>query len=82
MKLAADGSYRWHTFYGAAGDDWGYGVVVDSRGSGYLSGVSPATWPGNGNSDPLHAYSGGWDVVIVRLATCRLNLPVVLLQYP
>ena len=62
LKLDDDGAYQWHTFYGGTGIDNGDAIVVDESGGVYITGDSAATW-----DTPLHAYSGGYDIVILKL---------------
>ena len=63
LKLNSSGAYQWHTYYGAgasAADEAGYGVAVAPNGSAvYITGSAPDTWQGDGNTAPLHPFSGG-----------------------
>ena len=69
LKLTSNGAYQWHTFYGSAGGpDVGYGIAVDGSGNVYLAGWSSATWNGDEGVAPLHAYSGGGDIFVLRLS--------------
>jgi hypothetical protein len=67
VKLNSSGAYQWHTFYGSASDDYGYAIAVDGSSNVYVAGFGYATWQGDGNADPLHAYGGGYDLVVVKL---------------
>jgi uncharacterized delta-60 repeat protein len=67
VKLNSEGAHQWHTFYGAAGSDYGYGIAVDSSGNVYVTGYSYATWNGPDGESPLNAHTGGNDIVIVKL---------------
>jgi hypothetical protein len=67
LKLAENGTYLWHTFYGSEEDDYGQAVTVDPTGHVYISGTSGKTWSGDKDALPLHPYSGGIDLVIVKL---------------
>jgi hypothetical protein len=72
VKLNTNGAYQWHTFYGSsdfANIDEGHGIAVDTSGNIYVTGYSDATWDGPGGIAPLHAWSGGHDIVVVKLAT-------------
>jgi hypothetical protein len=71
LKLDTDGAYQWHTFYGSAGSDGGYALAVDGGGV-YLAGYSIATWDGPTGQGPLHAHSGYWDLVALKLDSEKL----------
>jgi hypothetical protein len=66
VKLDLAGAYQWHTFYGSTSGASGYGIAVTGD-SVYVTGESNATWNGDGNAAPKHAYSGDADIVIVKL---------------
>ncbi len=56
-------AYQWHTFYGIPSGLFELrSVAVDPSGNVYLAGVSSATW-----GSPLHAYSGDYDIVVIKL---------------
>lgn len=62
--LAASGlAYQWHTFYGVA-ESLGQSrsVAVDSAGNVYIAGYANKTW-----GSPLHAYSGDYDILVMKL---------------
>ncbi len=61
------GAYQWYTFYGSSSSDVGYGIAVDTNSNIYITGHSGATWQGVGNTNPLHAYSGDADIVVIKL---------------
>jgi hypothetical protein len=67
LKLDLAGAYRWHTFYGAASDDIGYGVAVDGNGGVYITGNSSAAWSGPTGEAPLHSYSGDLEIPVIKL---------------
>ncbi|MCX7854308.1 MAG: SBBP repeat-containing protein, partial [Caldilineales bacterium] len=67
VKLTSAGAYQWHTFYGSSSGDIGYGIAVDRSGKVYITGYSDATWQGDGGANPLHAHSGSYDVVVLKL---------------
>jgi uncharacterized delta-60 repeat protein len=67
LKLNSDGIYQWHTFYGAVSDDEGYSITTDSYDNIYVTGYSSATWTGPSGELPLHPYSGGYDILILKL---------------
>jgi uncharacterized repeat protein (TIGR01451 family) len=64
VKLTSAGAYQWHTFYGQPSYDYGFGIAVDASGNVYITGYSNATW-----GNPLHAYSGYSDIVVVKLTS-------------
>ena len=67
LKLDSNGAYQWHTFYGGSNVDFGLNVSVDMAGNVYVSGYSIASWLGDNSTPPLHAYSGGQDLIIFSL---------------
>lgn len=76
LKLATNGTYLWHTFYGSSGRyDIGLGIAIDSSGNSYVTARSYSTWSGPGPSPhlpwpPLHAHSGD---VNGEIAVLKLN---------
>jgi hypothetical protein len=67
LKLNSDGVYQWHTFYGSGDNDYGTGIAVDGSGNIYVTGYSYGSWQGAGNTDPIHPYSRGGDIFILKL---------------
>jgi hypothetical protein len=65
--LIIDPAYQWHTFYGSESYDYGYGIAVDGSGNVYITGSTAGTWQGDGGANPLHAYSGNGDIVVLKL---------------
>ncbi|MCX6879950.1 MAG: SBBP repeat-containing protein [Verrucomicrobia bacterium] len=65
--LTIDPSYSWHTFYGTSGEDRGQSIAIDSSGNVYITGFSDATWNGPAGQAPLHAHSGGSDILVMKL---------------
>ena len=69
LKLDTSGGYGWHTFYGSSGSETGSGVVLHATsGAGFISAYSGAAWQGDGNTAPLHAFSGGNDLTVLALS--------------
>lgn len=68
LKLNRSGTYQWHTFYGSndpiAGNN---GILTDGSGNLYVAGYTAVDWNGDGNATPLHAYSGAWDIFVLKL---------------
>lgn len=68
LKLNSAGAYQWHTFYGsAAANDYGNDLVVDHSGGIYVAGRSLASWQSGNSDNPLHAYTGGEDIMNLKL---------------
>lgn len=69
VKMDSGGNYLWHTFYGANSgrDDNAGGVKVDASGNIFVVGDS-VSWNGPTGQSPKHAYSGGGDLFVLRLA--------------
>ena len=75
VKLNINGFYIWHTFYGSAADeDMAFGIAADGSGNVYAAGFSGAGWnyvPAGGGltHNPIYAYQGGRDEVVLKLDT-------------
>jgi hypothetical protein len=76
LKLASNGAYRWHAFYG--GGDWDYAgsPAIDRTGNILVTGSSEASWNGPGGQTPLNAHSGDesadydfFDIFVLKLAS-------------
>jgi hypothetical protein len=78
LKLTSNGAYQWHTFYGSSRLDFGQAVALDKVGNVYVAGESQASWQGDGNADPLHVYSGDYDIVALKLNSISIYLPIVI----
>jgi hypothetical protein len=66
LKLDGEGGYQWHTLYGSTDKDWANGIDVNG-GDVYVAGFSGASWDGPTGQAPLHAYSGGHDLMVLKL---------------
>ena len=70
LKLNTSGAYQWHTFYDYSANittGVAHGVGVDGDGNIYVSSSSTATWKGDGNTAPKHAYTGANDITVLKL---------------
>lgn len=68
LKLNSSGNYQWHTFYGSDSRDGGLGVAADGSRNVYIAGYSDASWKSPEGQNPKNGYSGGTDIVILKLA--------------
>jgi hypothetical protein len=66
LKLDANGTYQWHTFYPTTGY-YKRGITTDRNNNVYFVDNSASTWQGDGNANPLHPHSGGQDIVAIKL---------------
>ncbi|HTZ18735.1 MAG TPA: SBBP repeat-containing protein [Dissulfurispiraceae bacterium] len=75
LKINNIGAHQWHTFYGSTTYDYGYGIALTTGGDLYVTGYSNASWKGDNNTDPLHAYAGAYEAFILKLspAVCASN---------
>ncbi len=64
VKLNSSGTLTWNTFLGGSGNDWCYGIAVDTSGNVYVGGIGGATW-----GPPVRAYTSGQDGVAAKLDT-------------
>ena len=68
LKLNSSGTYQWHTFYGSASaNDYGNDLVIDNSGGIYVAGRSLASWQSGDGYNPLHDYTGGEDIMNLKL---------------
>ena len=70
LKLNSSGTYQWHTFYGASGNENGYGLIgiaLDGSGNVYVTGFSQATWNGPIGQSPLNPFGGGGNIFVLKL---------------
>jgi hypothetical protein len=67
VKMDSRGYYQWHTFYGSSSTDYGRDIVTDDNGNVYIAAQSNATWQGDENTNPLHAYSADYDAAVLKL---------------
>jgi hypothetical protein len=71
LKLDSNGAYRWHTFYDRSGSNVRHGIATDGAGGIFVSGTSIASWLGDGNMPPIHAYTSANDITVLRLDDTR-----------
>ncbi len=67
LNLNSAGAYQWHAFYGGTGNNEAHGIALDSSANVYVAGYSDATWNGPTGQAPLHAYTNGDDIAVVKL---------------
>ena len=68
LKLDSTGTYKWHTFYGAAnGASAGYSIAADANSNVYLTGYANGGWNGPADEAPLSNYSGYSDLFVLKL---------------
>lgn len=66
-KWSDVGSKIWTRIWGSAGNEYGYGVAVDSAHNVYVAGHSDSAFGGESNS-------GGWDSCLTKLSVDGSNL--------
>jgi len=71
-KLNSSGIRLWNTFLGAAGDDYGKNITVDSSGNIYVTGYSNATW--GTSPSPINAHAGDYDAFVAKLDSSGVQL--------
>ena len=74
LKLTTAGVYQWHSFYGSASAGYysffyDFGIALDAIGNVYVTGYSDDTWNGDTGEAPLHAHSGGYDILVLKLTS-------------
>ncbi|MCX6752260.1 MAG: SBBP repeat-containing protein [Candidatus Nomurabacteria bacterium] len=62
-KLSSTGILIWNTFLGGNGEDYGFGVAVDTNGNVYATGYSNDTW----GVTPVRSYTSSTDAFVVKL---------------
>ena len=68
FKIDSSGAYQWHTFYGSTSSKGGVGIVTDGSANLYVTGSGSQTWDGPAGQSPLHAHSGGDDILVLKLS--------------
>jgi hypothetical protein len=61
-KLNGSGDLQWNTFLGSSGDDYGFGLALDTGGNVFISGHSNASW-----GSPTWPFTGGLDAYVAKL---------------
>ena len=67
IKLNSSGKSVWHTFYGSADNDQGEDIALDQSGNLFIAGWSATFWLGPDNDEPKYAYTGGTDIIGLKL---------------
>ena len=72
VKLSGTGMHLWSTVLGGTGNEYGYGIAVDSDGNCYATGnTSSAGWVSGGWDV---TFGGGWDAYVVKLSNEGMHL--------
>jgi hypothetical protein len=69
-KIGANGSYKWHTFFGHHSVSWDEGVVLNEDDDSILiSGMSEEGWEGPEGEEPLNPYDPEkeWNSFFIKL---------------
>jgi LPXTG-site transpeptidase (sortase) family protein len=61
-QLEPGGNLTWNTFLGGSGQDYGYGIAVDGRGSVYVTAPGNVPW-----GAPVRPYTADMDASVVKL---------------
>ena len=61
-KLNSNGVRQWNTFFGQAGTDCAYDIILDANADAYISGYSNGTF-----GAPISPYAGSNDAFVVKL---------------
>ena len=67
LKLNDAGAYQWHTFYGAAAEQWGSELSLDPSGNLYVAIDSKGSWLGPGDAAPLRPFESARDAGVLKL---------------
>ncbi len=80
MKFNSAGVRQWGTYYGGAGDDYGYSCAIDASGSVYISGSVDSTSVNGIASVGAHQTThGGWrDNFLAKFDGCLIPVNVSL----
>ena len=57
LKLASNGEYQWHTFFGSKNQEEGRGIALDQNGGLYIAGTGEAGWNGPVGQAPLNEHT-------------------------
>ena len=64
-KLSPSGDHIWSTYLGGSGNDWGYGIAVETTGNVLVSGGTESVgWISGGLDINLN---GGWGVFVAKI---------------
>jgi hypothetical protein len=68
LKLGSSGTYEWHTFYGSNESLSNVrSLALDESGYLYGIGESAGAWDGPSGEQPLHGFSGKWDILVLKM---------------
>ena len=62
QTLIIDPAYEWHTFHGSSEWDTGFAIAADTNGNVFVTGRTFGQW-----GNPIHSYSGGSDIFVMKL---------------
>lgn len=68
IRMDTGGNFIQHIFFGSSSDDVGSAIAVSSDSKIIIAATSNATWKGPGLIDPIRAYSGESDIVVISTA--------------
>jgi len=72
LPLVIDPAVAWSTYLGGTGDDYGFGIAVDSSGNAYATGYTESTGWASGGFDTSH--NGSRDSYVVKLSAAGAHL--------
>ena len=72
VKLSAAGAHLWSTYLGGTGEEYGYGIAVDSVGNVFATGKTNSSGWVRGGWDTT--FNGSVDGYVVKLSTAGAHL--------
>jgi hypothetical protein len=67
LRLNTSGAYQWHTFYDNSASNVHHGIAADETGNIFVSGTSSDSWLGDESTSPIHTYTDGNDITVLKL---------------